>query len=236
MSRGFLGRKIEEVASGLYRSLVYPFVRMGTELSTKSVMKQGTYMNKGSRLMGRNYLGRNVYLTRTTLGYGSYVAEGGRLVETFVGRYCSIGPEITCAFGLHPSRDAVSTHPAFYSASAAEGFTYADKTTFTEEKYVSETPFRVVIGNDVWIGARVTLLEGVTIGDGAIVAAGAVVNTDLEPYGIYGGVPAKLIGRRFTDEDDMLMVKSSKWWELDEERLRELVSSGNFEAVDKFRL
>lgn len=236
MSRGFLGRKIEELASGLYRTLVFPFVRMGIELRTKSVMKQGTYLNKGSRLMGRNYLGRDVYLTGTTLGFGSYAAQGGRLVDTCVGKYCSIGPGVSCAFGMHPSRGAVTTHPAFYSASAAEGFTYAEKTTFIEEKYVSDTPFRVVIGNDVWIGANVTLLEGITIGDGAIVAAGAVVTTDVEPYSIYGGVPAKLIGKRFDDDDDMLMVRSSKWWDMSEDKLRELVQSGCFESVEKFRL
>ena len=54
----------------------------------------------------------------------------------------------------------------------------------------------VVIGNDVWIGARVILLPGVRIGDGAVIAAGAVVSRDVEPYTIVGGVPARLLKRR----------------------------------------
>ncbi len=54
----------------------------------------------------------------------------------------------------------------------------------------------IVIGNDVWIGARVVVTRGVTVGDGAILAAGAVVNQDVPPYAIFGGVPAKQIGVR----------------------------------------
>jgi len=54
----------------------------------------------------------------------------------------------------------------------------------------------ILIGNDVWIGAHSVVLAGVKIGDGAVVAAGAVVNKDVEPYTIVGGVPAKLLGIR----------------------------------------
>ena len=56
-----------------------------------------------------------------------------------------------------------------------------------------ESPRSVVIGNDVWIGRRVTILPGVTVGSGSIIAAGAVVTKDVEPYTIVGGVPAKTI-------------------------------------------
>lgn len=58
----------------------------------------------------------------------------------------------------------------------------------------------VVIEDDVWCGANVTILKGVTIGHGSIVAAGAVVTKSCEPYSIIGGVPAKLIKMRFTPE------------------------------------
>lgn len=54
----------------------------------------------------------------------------------------------------------------------------------------------VVIGDDVWIGGRVTILPGVTIGGGSVIAAGAVVTGDVEPYSIVGGVPAKLLKKR----------------------------------------
>lgn len=54
----------------------------------------------------------------------------------------------------------------------------------------------IVIGDDVWIGAQAVVLAGVSIGRGAIVAAGAVVNQDVEPYAIVGGVPARKLGER----------------------------------------
>ena len=54
----------------------------------------------------------------------------------------------------------------------------------------------VKIGNDVWIGSRVTILAGADIGDGSVVAAGSVVTKKVEPYTIVGGVPAKKIKDR----------------------------------------
>lgn len=227
-------RKAQEITSGLYRCLVYPFIRVITEIKTKSIMKQGSYINKGTVLGGRNYLGRRVYLTHTELGFGSYVADDSRLIEMKIGKYCSIGSQVFCAYGKHPTKDFVSTHPAFYSASAAEGFTYSDSTLFAEAKYIDENAkIRVKVGNDVWIGARVTILEGIEIGDGAVIAAGAVVNKDVEPYSIYGGVPAKKIGNRFDNPDDIEFIKSTKWWELDEKELKKRAYS--FASVEEFK-
>jgi acetyltransferase-like isoleucine patch superfamily enzyme len=54
----------------------------------------------------------------------------------------------------------------------------------------------IIIGDDVWLGSNVTVLKGVRIGDGAVVGANSLVNADVEPYTIVGGVPAKVIGKR----------------------------------------
>lgn len=59
----------------------------------------------------------------------------------------------------------------------------------------------VVFAGDNWIGANSTILKGVTIGEGAVVAAGSVVNKSVPPYSVVGGVPAKVIKMRFTEEE-----------------------------------
>ena len=67
------------------------------------------------------------------------------------------------------------------------------------------------IGNDVWIATGAIVLRKCKIGDGAIVGAGAVVTKDVPPYAIVAGVPAKIIGYRFSKEyiDRLLNIK---WW------------------------
>ena len=59
-----------------------------------------------------------------------------------------------------------------------------------------------MIGNDIWIGARVTILPGVHVGDGSVIGAGAVVTKDVEPYSIVAGNPAKKIGSRLTEKKE----------------------------------
>ena len=56
------------------------------------------------------------------------------------------------------------------------------------------------VEDDVWIGHGATIMSGVTLGQGCIIAAGAVVTRDVSPYTIVGGIPAKMIKKRFNDE------------------------------------
>lgn len=63
---------------------------------------------------------------------------------------------------------------------------------------LAENDETVVIVDDVWVGANVTILKGVTIGRGSVVAADSVVNKSTPPYSISGGIPTKTIRFRFT--------------------------------------
>jgi len=82
----------------------------------------------------------------------------------------------------------------------------------------------IVIGNDVWIGYEAVIMAGVTIGDGAIIGTRAVVTKDVPPYTIVGGVPARLIRKRFHDETILELLKI-RWWDWPRERIAENISA-----------
>ena len=77
----------------------------------------------------------------------------------------------------------------------------------------------IVIGNDVWIGYEAVVMAGVTIGNGAIIGARAVVTKDVPPYTIVGGVPAREIRRRFSD-DVIARLLELKWWDWPAEQIQ----------------
>jgi chloramphenicol O-acetyltransferase type B len=143
------------------------------------------------------------------IGDFSYVSKKTAIARTEIGKFCSIGPRcLIGGLGKHPI-DFISTHPIFYSPLKQASISFASEQYFEE---FTET----YIGNDVWIGANCTILDGVTIGDGAIVAAGALVNKDVEPYSIVGGVPAKLIRSRFSEKEIQHLINICWWnWSLE---------------------
>lgn len=83
-----------------------------------------------------------------------------------------------------------------------------------EENY-NELKNPPVIMNDVWIGSKAIVLQGVKIGNGAIIAAGAVVTKDVPSYAIVAGVPARIIKYRFS-EDIIKKIENTKWWDNEE--------------------
>jgi chloramphenicol O-acetyltransferase type B len=126
-------------------------------------------------------IGRDFYIGRdsqieTDCIIGDYVIFGNRVA--IVGRYDHHYQQVGT-----PIRHAVQIRDAAY-----------------QWKGVQAPP--TVIGNDVWIGYGCVVMSGVSIGDGAIIAAGSVVTKDVDPYCIYGGVPARKLKDRFTTEED----------------------------------
>lgn len=92
----------------------------------------------------------------------------------------------------------------------------------------------IVVGNDVWIGYEAVILAGVTIGDGAIIGARAVVTKDVPPYTIVGGVPARPIRKRFSEETIAALL-ALRWWDWDKERIAENIRAIQHGQIEKLR-
>ena len=216
-------RKLKELASGLYRHTVFFFKRMAIEASTKSVLKQNSYV-KDSVLEGRNYLGKNTVIRNVRLGFGSYINNNGDFSDTVIGKYTSIGANVSTVIGRHPLSKQAAMHPAFTNPAKIFGFSYVENKTF------KDTLGHIEIGSDVWIGNNVLIMDGVKIGDGAVVGTGALVTRDLPPYSINAGIPAKTKRYRFEPEQIERLLEL-KWWDRGEEWIRANIDS--FQDADK---
>jgi chloramphenicol O-acetyltransferase type B len=164
-----------------------------------------SYIDSLTTFGGYNNIGRRCRINESAIGRFTYISADTKINRTSIGAFCSIGQEsIIGGLARHPL-DWLSTHPAFFSSRKQANISFA-KADLVEELG------RVEIGNDVWIGARVMIIDGCTVGDGAVLAAGAVVASDVPPYAIVGGVPAKVIRFRFTP-DEIATLTKSKWWD-----------------------
>lgn len=130
--------------------------------------------------------------------------------KLIIGKFCMIASDVTFIMnGANHLTDAISTYPfAIFGngwGNAMEGKSYPTK---------GDT----IIGNDVWIGHKVTIMPGVNIGDGAIIATRSVVTKDVPPYSVVGGNPAKELKKRFTEEEITKLLEL-KWWDWEIDRI-----------------
>lgn len=174
--------------------------------------------NRNTHFEGNNGIGHFSSVKNSFIGRGSYIGNRCHLSNVKIGRFCSIGNEVSVICGEHPTTECISTHPAFYSKYNFSGLSFVNDNLFDEFKY-TESNYLISIGNDVWIGSHVSILQGITIGNGAIIATGAVVVKDVSPYEIVGGVPAKTIKKRFSDEY-IDLLETVKWWNWSQDKIK----------------
>lgn len=137
--------------------------------------------------------------------YGDVLRPGVLPPGSWVGEYCSIGMGLVVRRRDHPVHRPI-LHPFFYNS--ALGLLKKDSIPRDQDN-------PLVIGHDVWIGDRVTVLSGCRqIGNGAVIAAGAVVTRDVPPYAIVAGVPAMVLRPRFSPQK-IALLEQSLWWERD---------------------
>lgn len=131
--------------------------------------------------------------------YGELIVyNNGTESKLVIGNYCSIGSNVTFLVGADHYLNHISTYPykAMILRNGSEATSKGD----------------IIVDDDVWIGNGATILSRVHIGQGAVIAAGAVVVSDIPPYAIAGGVPAKIIKYRFEPEmiKELLRIDYSK--------------------------
>jgi acetyltransferase-like isoleucine patch superfamily enzyme len=124
------------------------------------------------------------------------------------GKYCSFGNNINVILVGH-NVNLITSYPF--------GTIHQDVFPFSNQ-FHPVIKGDVVVGNDVWIGQGSTIMMGIKIGDGAIIAANSHVVKDVEPYSIVGGNPAKVLKKRFTDEQIQKLLEI-KWWDWTEEKI-----------------
>lgn len=152
--------------------------------------------------------------------YGSPEISGSGSDNLKIGKFCSFAGGVKILLGMSHNYKRFTTYP-FNSIS--EDYKY--KVWKTKERDGSPTSSKgpkVIIGNDVWIGCRVTILPGVTIGDGAVIGAGAIVSKDIPPYAVAVGSPIRVIKYRF-DKEQIDALLRIKWWNFDMDKLKEAV-------------
>lgn len=155
----------------------------------------------GVILRKRTSVGRYTFLnSRTTMHAGSKI-----------GRFCSVGKNVEIGVWDHPM-DWVTTSSISYNMESH----FPEGADFPQAKF--KRPKGPVIGHDVWIGTNVIIGRGITIGHGAVIAGGAFVNRDVGPYEIVGGLPARLIRKRFAEEVIAEMLELT-WWDMTDEEI-----------------
>ncbi len=146
--------------------------------------------------------------------------------KLIIGKYCSIacGAKFMFTSGNHTQK-SLSTYP--FPIFMAEW-----DLPFSEITSAWDNRGDIVIGNDVWIGYEAVVMQGVHIGDGAIIGTRALVTKDVEPYTIVGGVPAKPIRKRFSEEtiENLLTIR---WWDWPDKNVYDNLSALRSGDVDR---
>lgn len=196
-------------AASPQRSALAERVRL---LAFKALQKLRGTAVRGSTVHATSKLESGTAFYFSSMAKHSFCGYDCDIAHADIGSFVSIANGVVIGGGRHPMEWA-GMSPVFYAGRDSV------KAKFSEH---ARAPVqRVSIGHDVWIGRSAIVLPGVQIGDGAVVGAGAVVTKSVPPYAIVAGNPARIIRYRFS-EALIARLLATRWWAMDEARLRRL--------------
>ena len=203
-----------------FKKLTYKRVDFGTLWDTKSSFTKFTHILRGARLNNAH------------IGKYSRVGVNCKLTNVTVGNFSCIGADCVVGVGQHPT-NYLTYHSIFYKQG---NWGWHDDWIKYPKGFQEQA--HITIGNNVWIGQKVVIMDGVTIGDNSIVATGAIVTKDVPPYSIVGGVPAKVIKTLFND-DMRKRLDEIQWWNLEDNEITKVIDlfhipNPSIEDLNKF--
>lgn len=180
----------------IIKKIARSLFRRGSATIKESTVETGARIESGAKVIA------------SLVGHDAYVGPEARLFGVHLGPYASIGPRVTIGENEH-QQTLFSTSDVLFECMARTG-------------YAEHRAVHTDIGPDVWIGANAFIRKGVRIGVGAIIGAHTVVLKDVPPYAIMVGVPARLIGYRFSPETCTGLAES-QWWTLGKDSLQQIL-------------
>lgn len=193
-----------------YLSSIFSFKKI-----THKFVSPFALWDSNTRFSKTSALRKFSHCVNVQIGNYSSVASNTKIVNAVIGNFSVIARESRIGLGLHPT-NYLTPHSIFYKNSPWNIHPeWVEKINFVEEPTTH-------VGNDVWIGSRCIVMDGVSIGNGAIVAAGSVVTKDVPPYAVVGGAPAKLIKYRFSQEI-INRLEEIEWWNLSDDDITKCI-------------
>ena len=178
----------------------------------RSILSRLIYKPKISKTA--TLLGWSIFSKNVSIGDYTLMNENQFISNIEIGKFCSIASNFCAGLGEH-SVEGFST----FCFTGGVLSPFSEKDFHVSKATAPRFSKKIMVMNDVWIGANVTIKGGVTVGNGAVIGSNALVTKDVPPYAIVGGVPARIIRYRF-DQEKINFLQKSQWWDWPVEKLR----------------